>query len=72
MPLGEALWHLLVLIAAAWVLRRLQMDRALRITDERLPSAMARRVGRAAMRAAGRICREAGRLGLETTAYEEE
>jgi hypothetical protein len=71
MPLGEALWHVLVLIVAAWVLRRLRVDRALRITDDRLPSAIARRVDRAATRAAGRLCREAGRLGLETAACEE-
>jgi hypothetical protein len=71
MPLGEALWHLVVLLLAAWVLRRLRVNRALRITGDRLPTTMARGLDRVAARAAGGICREAGRLGLETAPFEE-
>ena len=72
MTLGDALGHIAIAAAAGWLLRRVDLKAALRVTGHRLPASVGRRVERAATDAAAAVWREAGRLGIETTPYQEQ
>jgi hypothetical protein len=71
MTLGDALGHIAVAAAAGWLLRRVDLLAALRVTGHRLPAGVGQRIERAAADAAAAVWREAGRLGIETAPYQE-
>ncbi len=68
MGLAEAAGHLAALAALTWLLERVRAREALTVVDERLAGGASERAGRLAAGSVSRLCRETGRLGLETAA----
>lgn len=68
MGLAEAATHLAALAALTWLLRHVRAREALRIVSDRMAGPLGTRAERSAARAVDRLCREAGRLGMETAA----
>lgn len=68
MGLAEAAAHLAALTALTWLLEHVRAREALAVVEDRCVGPVGQRVERAAGRSVDRLCREAGRLGLETAA----
>jgi len=72
MGLAEAAAHLAALSAITWLLEHVRAREALAIVEDRCAGSVGHRAECAAARSVDRLCRQAGRLGLETAAAPQE